>query len=138
VDWGLNLRIGGSPSFYRTRQSSLESRLELRHVHAEAKFQSPMIERYTIKFGSAVSQKELEKALHENGDLSKAHQLKAPIEFGLNNLPPGCRPESIPSRTRFAEKAISIPRGLTDDDSGLRRFHDNRTAAYLNVSARPS
>ena len=40
-----------------------------------------MIERYTIKFGPAVSQKELEKALHENGDLSKAHQLKARIEF---------------------------------------------------------
>jgi hypothetical protein len=27
-----------------------------------------MIERYTIKFGPAVSQKELEKALHENID----------------------------------------------------------------------
>jgi hypothetical protein len=40
-----------------------------------------MIERYTIKFGPAVSQKELEKALHENGDLSKAHHLKARIEL---------------------------------------------------------
>jgi hypothetical protein len=28
-----------------------------------------MIERYTIKFGPAVSQKELEKALHENGEI---------------------------------------------------------------------
>jgi hypothetical protein len=27
-----------------------------------------MIERYTIKFGPAVSQHELEKALHESGD----------------------------------------------------------------------
>jgi hypothetical protein len=27
-----------------------------------------MIERYTIKFGPAVSQKELEKALHESGE----------------------------------------------------------------------
>jgi hypothetical protein len=40
-----------------------------------------MIERYTIKFGPAVSQKELEKALHEDGDLSKAHHLKARIEL---------------------------------------------------------
>jgi hypothetical protein len=40
-----------------------------------------MIERYSIKFGPAVSQKELEKALHEDGDLSKAHHLKARIEF---------------------------------------------------------
>ena len=38
-----------------------------------------MIERYTIKFGPAVSQKELEKALHEDGDLSKSHHLKARI-----------------------------------------------------------
>jgi hypothetical protein len=29
-----------------------------------------MIERYSIKFGPAVSQKELEKALHEDMDLS--------------------------------------------------------------------
>jgi hypothetical protein len=28
-----------------------------------------------------VSQMELEKALHEDGDLSKTHQLKARIEF---------------------------------------------------------
>ena len=40
-----------------------------------------MIEHYTIKFGPAVSQKELEKALHEDGDLSKAHHLKARIEL---------------------------------------------------------
>jgi hypothetical protein len=40
-----------------------------------------MIERYTIKFGPAVSQKELEKALYEDGDLSKAHHLKARIEL---------------------------------------------------------
>jgi hypothetical protein len=40
-----------------------------------------MIERYTIKFGPAVSRKELEKALHENADLSKAHHLKARIEL---------------------------------------------------------
>jgi hypothetical protein len=40
-----------------------------------------MIDRYTIKFGPAVSQKELEKALHEDGDLSHAHKLKARIEF---------------------------------------------------------
>jgi hypothetical protein len=40
-----------------------------------------MIERYTIKFGPAVSQKELEKALDQDGDLSKAHYLKARIEF---------------------------------------------------------
>jgi hypothetical protein len=33
-----------------------------------------MIERYTIKFGPAVSQKELEKALHESRD-TPAHQL---------------------------------------------------------------
>jgi hypothetical protein len=39
-----------------------------------------MIERYTIKFGAAVSQKELEKELHESGDISiipKLHQMKA-------------------------------------------------------------
>ena len=40
-----------------------------------------MIERYTIKFGPAVSQKELEKALHEDGDLSKVHHLKARIDI---------------------------------------------------------
>lgn len=40
-----------------------------------------MIDRYTIKFGPAVSQKELEKALYENGDLSKAHHLRARIEL---------------------------------------------------------
>ena len=40
-----------------------------------------MIDRYTIKFGPALSQKELEKALHEDGDLSHAHKLKARIEF---------------------------------------------------------
>ena len=42
-----------------------------------------MIEHYTIKFGSAVSQKELEKALHENIDASKLpalHKMKARIE----------------------------------------------------------
>lgn len=41
-----------------------------------------MIDRYTIKFGPAVSQKELEKAIHEgaleNADL---HKLKARIEL---------------------------------------------------------
>lgn len=40
-----------------------------------------MIDRYSIKFGPAISQKELEKALHEDGDLSKAHQLRGRIEF---------------------------------------------------------
>jgi len=40
-----------------------------------------MIESYTIKFGPAVSQKELEKALHEDGDLSKAHHLKARMDL---------------------------------------------------------
>jgi hypothetical protein len=44
-----------------------------------------MIERYTIKFGPAVSQKELEKALHEPGlendaALSRVHKMKARIE----------------------------------------------------------
>lgn len=40
-----------------------------------------MIERYTIKFGPAVSQKELEKAIHE-GALENAdvHKMKARIE----------------------------------------------------------
>jgi hypothetical protein len=45
-----------------------------------------MIERYTIKFGPAVSQKELEKALHESGDTPKENlpdlkKMKARIEF---------------------------------------------------------
>jgi hypothetical protein len=43
-----------------------------------------MIERYTIKFGPAVSQKELEKALHEgkeSTELSSLHRLKARIEL---------------------------------------------------------
>lgn len=40
-----------------------------------------MIDHYTIKFGPAVSQKELEKALHEDGDLSHAHKFKARIEL---------------------------------------------------------
>jgi hypothetical protein len=42
-----------------------------------------MIERYTIKFGPAVSQKELEKALHEgkeSTELTSLHKLKARIE----------------------------------------------------------
>jgi hypothetical protein len=44
-----------------------------------------MIERYTIKFGPAVSQKELEKALHEPGltndtALSRLRKMKARIE----------------------------------------------------------
>jgi len=43
-----------------------------------------MIERYTIKFGPAVSQKELEKALNEGKDspqIAGLHKLKARIEF---------------------------------------------------------
>jgi hypothetical protein len=43
-----------------------------------------MIERYTIKFGPAVSQKELEKALHESGDTpvhSQLNKMKARIEM---------------------------------------------------------
>ncbi len=43
-----------------------------------------MIERYTIKFGPAVSQKELEKALHEGTDspqIEYLHKLKARIEL---------------------------------------------------------
>jgi hypothetical protein len=43
-----------------------------------------MIERYTIKFAPAVSQKELEKALHEGIDSPKIqglHKLKARIEL---------------------------------------------------------
>ena len=43
-----------------------------------------MIERYTIKFGPAVSQKELEKALHESGETPTTppdlHKMKARIE----------------------------------------------------------
>lgn len=42
-----------------------------------------MIEHYTIKFGPAVSQKELEKALHENGDpatVPELHKMKARID----------------------------------------------------------
>jgi len=42
-----------------------------------------MIEKYTIKFGPAVSQKELEKALHESGetpDHTKLTKMKARIE----------------------------------------------------------
>lgn len=43
-----------------------------------------MIDRYTIKFGPAVSQKELEKALIEAkhpDDLKKFKQVKARIQF---------------------------------------------------------
>ena len=43
-----------------------------------------MIERYTIKVGPAVSQKELEKALHESGEVSVRPNLtkfRARIEF---------------------------------------------------------
>ena len=43
-----------------------------------------MIERYTIKFGPAVSQKELEKALNDGIDspkISGLHKLKARIEL---------------------------------------------------------
>jgi hypothetical protein len=43
-----------------------------------------MIEHYTIKFGPAVSQKELEKALHESGETpvhSNLHKMKARIEI---------------------------------------------------------
>lgn len=42
-----------------------------------------MIERYTIKFGPAVSQKELEKALHESGETpnhTTLSKMKARIE----------------------------------------------------------
>lgn len=42
-----------------------------------------MIERYTIKFGPAVSQKELEKLLHTgeaNLDQADLHKMKARIE----------------------------------------------------------
>jgi hypothetical protein len=45
-----------------------------------------MIERYTIKFGPAVSQKELEKALHQDGGLppgeyaDKLKKVKARLE----------------------------------------------------------
>jgi hypothetical protein len=44
-----------------------------------------MISRYTIKFGSAVSQKELEKALNESGDtpaqIPDIKKMKARIEL---------------------------------------------------------
>ena len=43
-----------------------------------------MIERYTIKFGPAVSQKELEKALNESTspeELRKLYKMKTRIEF---------------------------------------------------------
>ena len=44
-----------------------------------------MIDRYTIKFGPAVSQKELEKALHETGETPKdvpdLHKVKARVEI---------------------------------------------------------
>jgi hypothetical protein len=43
-----------------------------------------MIERYTIKFGPAVSQKELEKALNEGIDspqIKGLHKLKARLEL---------------------------------------------------------
>jgi hypothetical protein len=43
-----------------------------------------MIEHYTIKFGPAVSQKELEKALHEDSEISSQsnlHKIKARIEL---------------------------------------------------------
>ena len=43
-----------------------------------------MIERYTIKFGPAVSQKELEKALHEATspeELRRLQKMKTRIEF---------------------------------------------------------
>jgi hypothetical protein len=43
-----------------------------------------MIERYTIKFGPAVSQKELEKALHESGETpvhTKLNKMRARIEI---------------------------------------------------------
>jgi hypothetical protein len=42
-----------------------------------------MIEYYTIKFGPAVSQKDLEKALHESGETPvqpNLHKMKARIE----------------------------------------------------------
>jgi len=43
-----------------------------------------VIERYTIKFGPAVSQKELEKALNDSGDTpvyTQFNKIKARIEF---------------------------------------------------------
>lgn len=43
-----------------------------------------MIDRYTIKFGPAVSQKELEKLLHENtapATIQQVHKIKAQIEI---------------------------------------------------------
>jgi hypothetical protein len=47
--------------------------------------QNHVIERYTIKFGPAVSQKELEKALHEESKgipaIPDLHKMKARIEL---------------------------------------------------------
>ena len=46
-----------------------------------------MIESYTMNFGSAVSQKELEKAVKEGVDsvrIQKLHKLKARIELVLD------------------------------------------------------
>lgn len=43
-----------------------------------------MIERYTINFGPAVSQKELEKALNEGKNAPQVHQMKARIELTLD------------------------------------------------------
>ena len=43
-----------------------------------------MIDRYTIKFGPAVSQKDLQKALHEDIDpkaMPGLHKMEARIEF---------------------------------------------------------
>jgi hypothetical protein len=43
-----------------------------------------MIERYTIKFAPAVSQKRLEKALHDDGEIpnqTNLTKMKARIEF---------------------------------------------------------
>jgi hypothetical protein len=49
-----------------------------------------MIERYTIKFGPAVSQKELAKALHESEDTPnpRPHEMNARIEIvaGVEDL----------------------------------------------------
>jgi Mn-dependent DtxR family transcriptional regulator len=43
-----------------------------------------MINQYTIKFGPAVSQNELEKALSEGIDAPHIHKLKARIELVLD------------------------------------------------------
>ncbi len=48
-----------------------------------------MIERYTIQFGPAGSQKELEKALHQDGKTavhSQFNEMKARVEF-VRTLP---------------------------------------------------